>query len=1580
MYIQAGWTGTLPLPLGAKFPPPEGFTGAGGATPEIAQVLAWAQAGPAYIGLRLPAGVVGIDVDHYDGKPGADTLAELMAELGPLPATWSSTSRGADSPARVWLYRLPQADVTLRGKAGLGIDVLQHHHRYIVAAPSVHPEGGVYAWYRPDFTSAAPGELPLVADLPFLPETWVSALAERQERPMPPAVPGEQHADGWSQFMARPPQSLTAARAAIARELAAASAPATPGSGYRHVLMRAALTLGGYVAAGVLDAATAYSGLEDAAGRAWGNEPDADDARWIRDGLADGQRRPFKVWDDSGYAAGSAGQPALPPRALASLEHVRSHGRLADVFDPAEDNTDHGLAQSVLAELYPNLRMDSESGSWLVRGPERWQTITRDASGWAVTEVAVRMPYGARPVPKDPSERTAEHWQGWRHQRFHSSAGSAPVAKKIRELTAAGSHPNHVRLSELDADPAILWAGGRPWDLRTCALADGVDPLTPHTHSARFEPVEGPTPLWDAFVAAVWPDAEIREWALRVLAVGLTGHSPRIMPVLYGDTGRGKTQVVALLCNLLGTYGGPADQKLIVAPEAHGSVVYSLKGLRLAYIDEPAPTHRDKVERVKLLTGGGRMTGNQMRRDPVTWDSTHTLVLMQNDAPELTDDALRDRARVIACDGDPDQVSRARAALGEVAGDTISGAWAREAPGVLAAMMRRASAWLADSATLAPSATPAAVAELVETMVREQDPVRLWMDERTVAAEPGTPAQLLHNDFAVWFRNHPAFGRRAVLSSVDFGRRLTKAGVGLTRTAETRYRHLELKQNPGGNWFTGPAPEPVPAAGKTMTGDDTSVTDAESGSVIPSSQVSTQVDHEMTDVMDGSPVTFHHHLNQVSTYNSGIPEPVSDPSVDSANSVSDQGELAMTGDSADPSSGLAPVHTSVHRQHSKAPLSANYASLRRQEREATEKSAEPEPPAKPKRTRRQPGEPTPVQARKAAEKAARVAELAGETVELPAVVRRTTPTPRHVDHVHVGPLLTDAMAKSDGHLTVDVETSGYPIGHPDYALRTVQLGTRVLAVDLDADCTPCCAVATAALGRAQVLHAHNAHADIPALHHAGIATHAELWAKMDDTVIGEKLADPSGGGGNPALKAASAVRLGAQATSPAAEERRKALFTASGWLTETEPTTPAEKSGWLQVDKRSSTMISYACSDVLDGALLALTTPAPDPAVHEREKRVQRIVAPAATFGFPLDAALVRSQHDDHDAAEQQLRQQVRSALGIDNPGSPKQLGEAFTRMGVSLPHTPGGAPSTAKDVLHTLAERSGPAQAAARLVLDWRHHDTLLKLILRPWLIAVERGDGRVRPTVYTLGADTGRMSCVRPNMQQISKKGGVRECVLADAGFAIVSADFEGVELRVAAALSGDPVLRSVLEQGLDIHRMIAAQVFGEALADENRTLAKRIVFGYIYGGGFETLAKQSGVSVEIVAAAVDALRALTPRLAAWSEEIKQGVRTGLRQWRTYSGRVIHLDPKLPHKAPNYLIQGTARELLADALLEWDDASFGGGVLMPVHDEIVAMVPQDQAQLGLDTLLGVMTRQLGDIAITAEAGGPPARSWHSG
>lgn len=171
-YWDAGWRGILPLPYGQKAHPPTGYTGYDGADPSYADCATWAMDGQHNLCLHLPTDVVGIDVDAYDDKVGGDTLAELVDKYGPLPPTFLSTSR-RDGISGIRVYRVPPGTV-LPTKLP-GIEFIQKHHRYIVAAPSVHPNGGVYRWIDERTGLDLPG-VPRIDDVPMLPAAWVGGL------------------------------------------------------------------------------------------------------------------------------------------------------------------------------------------------------------------------------------------------------------------------------------------------------------------------------------------------------------------------------------------------------------------------------------------------------------------------------------------------------------------------------------------------------------------------------------------------------------------------------------------------------------------------------------------------------------------------------------------------------------------------------------------------------------------------------------------------------------------------------------------------------------------------------------------------------------------------------------------------------------------------------------------------------------------------------------------------------------------------------------------------------------------------------------------------------------------------------------------------------------------------------------------------------------------------------------------------------------------------------------------------------------------------------------------------------------
>lgn len=183
-YRDAGWLGAMPLPPGKKFPPPTRFTGHNGAWPDDDQINTWSESEPddSNLGLRMPYGVIGIDVDAYDTKTGSDTLAEAEKQWGPLPPTYRSSSRPNDNVSGIRFYRVPEDElfctVIKFGDLGIGdIELIQPHHRYAVVWPSTHPATmGRYRWYDQDGSSMPEGEVPRVDDLPDLPWPWVEAL------------------------------------------------------------------------------------------------------------------------------------------------------------------------------------------------------------------------------------------------------------------------------------------------------------------------------------------------------------------------------------------------------------------------------------------------------------------------------------------------------------------------------------------------------------------------------------------------------------------------------------------------------------------------------------------------------------------------------------------------------------------------------------------------------------------------------------------------------------------------------------------------------------------------------------------------------------------------------------------------------------------------------------------------------------------------------------------------------------------------------------------------------------------------------------------------------------------------------------------------------------------------------------------------------------------------------------------------------------------------------------------------------------------------------------------------------------
>lgn len=179
LWVPKGWP-VLPLPRGQKCPPPDGFTGEPGLDPTASQIEYWTKSRPYdNAALRLPEGVLGLDVDDYAGKAGAATWRDHSALYGALPETWTVVNR-ADGVSGTRLYRTTYAGPFRACLAGGGVDVIHRGHRYVTAPPSLHPDGRVYVLHDP--SGRVTTAVPAVEDVPMLPTSWHEALSPGRKR------------------------------------------------------------------------------------------------------------------------------------------------------------------------------------------------------------------------------------------------------------------------------------------------------------------------------------------------------------------------------------------------------------------------------------------------------------------------------------------------------------------------------------------------------------------------------------------------------------------------------------------------------------------------------------------------------------------------------------------------------------------------------------------------------------------------------------------------------------------------------------------------------------------------------------------------------------------------------------------------------------------------------------------------------------------------------------------------------------------------------------------------------------------------------------------------------------------------------------------------------------------------------------------------------------------------------------------------------------------------------------------------------------------------------------------------------
>jgi DNA polymerase I len=349
--------------------------------------------------------------------------------------------------------------------------------------------------------------------------------------------------------------------------------------------------------------------------------------------------------------------------------------------------------------------------------------------------------------------------------------------------------------------------------------------------------------------------------------------------------------------------------------------------------------------------------------------------------------------------------------------------------------------------------------------------------------------------------------------------------------------------------------------------------------------------------------------------------------------------------------------------------------------------------------------------------------------------------------------------------------------------------------------------------------------------------------------------------------------------------------------------------------------------------------------------------------GIKVDKAFLAELSKKYSAELKRIAERIYLAAGGEfNVGSPKQLGEVlFDKLGLTLEKqkkTAGGARSTKESELVKMRGMHPVVDD----ILAYRELSKLLSTYIDtlPTLLDAE---GRVHTTFVQIGAATGRLASLNPNLQNIPIKSelgrAIRNAFVADKGYVLVSFDYSQIELRIAAFLSGDEGLTDIFTNGRDVHSEVAARVFHvkqEDVTYEMRRRAKVINFGILYGMGVNALREALGTTRGEAQEFYDQYFVAFPRLAQYIEETK-GDATRLGYTETFFGRRRYLDgihSSIPYvrasaerMAVNAPIQGTQADIVKLAMIRIDElfekeAKDKAHLLLQVHDELVIEIEE--------------------------------------
>lgn len=511
--------------------------------------------------------------------------------------------------------------------------------------------------------------------------------------------------------------------------------------------------------------------------------------------------------------------------------------------------------------------------------------------------------------------------------------------------------------------------------------------------------------------------------------------------------------------------------------------------------------------------------------------------------------------------------------------------------------------------------------------------------------------------------------------------------------------------------------------------------------------------------------------------------------------------------------------------------------------------------------------------------------------------------------------------RHDGPLAFDCETSGLSAYQSDSRLRLFQVGDPLVGWAVPFHLWP------------GLVHEFFSRYDGPLVgHHAKFDVNwlrvndvTVPWTRVDDTRLMAHVIEPRR---SQALKSLAARLIDPQAA--ALQGALKSAMATNNW-------------GWHDVPWDFNLYWAYGALDtVLTRRVHDALVPLLDvesKVVYELECEVQRVLAQMEHRGVRVDLAYTNTKRDELLTYAAQAEEWLAANHDVTSVNSRAQLIAALTKIGWEPRKTTAtGLPSVDKEVLQSVDH------PLASTVLSCRHARKMVSTYLD------NLTSERVHCAINQLGAVTGRMSVSKPALQTLPRGRLIRDCFIASPNHTLVLADFDQIEARLLVAFADEEAMRQDMLTG-DIHTATARRVYQDdtiTKADPRRHTAKNAGFAKIYGAGVAKFAQTAGVTEGEAREFLEAYDRMYPGVRAFQDTVQ---RVALRRiaedgvpWvRTPWGRRQVTDRGSEYKLVNYLIQGTAADVLKDRLVALNNAGLGEYMLLPVHDEVIFDVPTE-------------------------------------